>query len=254
MTSEEKSTKYIQEKIQEKPEFGIIILENQFSQLIKEIKNPICLSYEEIPSFMRTCGKFIFGDIEGKKVVFLIEPLSYCYKEENKSFPILVCKNIGVNKLILINTSIGVNPNYKKGDIMFVKDHINFFPESTQMKEFLLKRKNFLYMDPYYDQKMLELAESIAMNHNIMIQKGVYVSIPYSHYNTHSEYAMIRSIGGDSIGMNHIISDVITARCIDLQVFSISIIIELSEKYESKNTEKTIPLLTLILKEFIKST
>ncbi|WP_341655756.1 purine-nucleoside phosphorylase [Blattabacterium cuenoti] len=257
----EKSKQYIQKKIKEKPDFGILLLGNQFDQLIKEIKNPICISYEEIPLFSKRnlYGKFIFGKIEDKNVVFLIEP----FYEENRinNFSIVLCKNIGIDKFILINISGGVNPNYKMGDVMLVKDHINFFPESSSIKEFI-KNRFFEITEPY-DKKMIEIAENIAMNHNIIIQKGVYVAYPYSNYKTYAEYAMIRSMGGDSVGIN-IVSDVIKARCMNLRVFAISIIMGLYKKYDehknyefkpffyNKKIEKSISLLILIVKEFVK--
>ncbi|WP_317168412.1 purine-nucleoside phosphorylase [Blattabacterium cuenoti] len=259
----DKSKQYIQNKIKEKPDFGILLLESQFDQLIKEMKNPICISYEEIPLFSNLYGKFLFGKIENKNVVLLIEPEPYPSYEEKKTnnFPILLCKNIGIDKLILINISGGVNPNYKMGDVMLIKDHINFFPENTNIKGFI-KNKFFQITEPY-DKKMIEIAENIAMNHNIIIQKGVYVAYPYPNYKTYAEYAMIRSMGGDSVGIN-IVQDVITARSMNLRVFAISIVMGLYEKLKDngqhnfdeinfyKETEKSISLLILIVKEFIK--
>ncbi|WP_238784791.1 purine-nucleoside phosphorylase [Blattabacterium cuenoti] len=251
----EKSKQYIQNKIKEKPDFGILLLGDQFDKLIEEIKNPICIFYEEIPLFSKKnlYGKFLFGKIGDKNVVLLIE---HFYEENriNNFIIVQLCKNIGIDKLILINLSGGVNPNYKMGDVMLVKDHINFFPENPNIKEFI-KNRCFEITEPY-DKKMIEIAENIAMNHNIIIQKGVYVAYPYPNYKTHAEYAMIRSMGGDSVGMN-MITDVITARCMNLRVFSISIIMGLYEQTKENNllyqeTEKSISLLILIIKEFIK--
>ncbi|WP_238784281.1 purine-nucleoside phosphorylase [Blattabacterium cuenoti] len=259
----EKSTIYIQNKIKTKPDFGILLLGSQFNQLVKEIKKPICISYEEIPNFSKLYGKFIFGEIEEKKVVFLIEPFSlYEDKKEKNTFPIVLCKNIGIDKLILINISVGVNPNYKMGDVMLVKDHINLFPEKSIFSMNPMKNQNSFFgvTEEPYDKKMLEIAENIAMNHNIIIQKGVYVTFPYPNYKTTAEYAMIRSMGGDSVGMNNIISYVIAARSMNLRVFAISIIMMgLSNQHKSHHTdsifqkmEKSIPILILIVKEFIK--
>ncbi|WP_185869843.1 purine-nucleoside phosphorylase [Blattabacterium cuenoti] len=251
----EKSKQYIQNKIKEKPDFGILLLGNQFDQLIKEIKNPIYISYEEIPFFYKKklYGKLVFGKIESKNVVFLIEPF---YNKKTNYFPIILCKKIGIEKLILINISGGVNPNYKIGDVMFVKDHINFFPENFNNIKELIENKYFETAP--YDQKMLEIAENIAMNHNIIIQKGVYVAFPYPNYKTYAEYAMIRSIGGDCVGMN-IVTDVITARCMNIRVFAISIIVMGLSNIKSntnyinfQGTDKSIPLLILIIKELIK--
>jgi purine-nucleoside phosphorylase len=36
---------------------------------------------------------------------------------------------LGINKLIVSNASGGVNPEYRVGDIVMIKDHINFAPE-----------------------------------------------------------------------------------------------------------------------------
>ncbi|WP_185869270.1 purine-nucleoside phosphorylase [Blattabacterium cuenoti] len=258
----EKSKQYIQNKIKEKPEFGILLLENQFDKLIEEIKNPIYISYKEIPIFSKEklYGKFLFGKIEGKNVVFLIEPFSEDQENSRNYFSIFLCKNIGIDKLILINISGGVNPNYKMGDVMFIKDHINFFTEKTNINN-LIRNRFFEIIEPY-DRKMLDIAENIAMNHNIIIQKGVYVASPYFNYKTYAEYAMIRSMGGDSVGMN-IVTDVITARSMDIRVFALSIIVMDSYESNMKNssysrntffheTEKSISLLILIVKEFIK--
>ncbi|WP_185872443.1 purine-nucleoside phosphorylase [Blattabacterium cuenoti] len=256
----EKSKKYIQNKIKEKPDFGILLLENQFDKLIEEIQNPICIFYEEIPIFSKKklYGKFLFGKIEGKNVVFLIEHFSEKKDNRINYFTIILCKNIGIDKLILINISGGVNPNYKMGDVMLIKDHINLFPEIPN--DFLKNR--FFEITKPYDQNMLEIAENIAMNHNIIIQKGVYVAFPYFYYKTYAEYAMIQSIGGDSVGRN-IVKDVITARCMNLRVFAISIIVMGLSKYNIQNHEdykntffhenkKSISLLILIIKDFIK--
>ncbi|WP_238784420.1 purine-nucleoside phosphorylase [Blattabacterium cuenoti] len=254
----EKSKQYIQKKIKEKPDFGILLLGNLFDKFIEEIQNPICISYEEIPLFStkNLYGKFLFGQVEGKNVVFLIEPF---YEEKNWSnFTIILCKNIGIDKLILINISGGVNPNYKMGDVMLVKDHINLFPENPNIKKFI-KNRFFDITEPY-DKKMIEIAETIAMNHNIIIQKGIYVAFPYSNYKTYAEYAMIRSMGGDSIGMD-IVKDVIIARCMNLRVFAMSIILMEDTKMNIHDNfmksfiqkmEKSISLLILIIKDFIK--
>ncbi len=256
----EKSKKYIQSKIKELPVLGIILLGVKLDKLIQEMENTICIYYEEIPLFPNLYGKFLFGKIEGKNIVFLIE--NFFEKNAINYFPMILCKNIGLEKFILINESIGVNPNYKIGDIMFIKDHINFFPEEKNIKNFLGNRLIDI-TDPY-DKNMLDLAEEIAMNQNIIIQKGIYVAFPYSNYKTYSECAMIRSVGGDCVGMEDIITYVMIAnRYMNIRVFSVSIINmmgiyddhiekENTKVYLFKEFENSISLLTIIIKEFIK--
>jgi purine-nucleoside phosphorylase len=43
------------------------------------------------------------------------------------TFPVSrVMKYLGITKLIVSNASGGVNPHYKIGEIVIIKDHINF--------------------------------------------------------------------------------------------------------------------------------
>ena len=51
------------------------------------------------------------------------------YNMKEVTFPVRVMKYLGVSKLIVSNASGGVNPNYKVGSIVLIKDHINMMPE-----------------------------------------------------------------------------------------------------------------------------
>ncbi|WP_185883130.1 phosphorylase family protein [Blattabacterium cuenoti] len=254
----EKSKQYIKEKVKEKPDIGIFLLgfQNQFHELIQNIKDLICIPYKDIPILKHLYGKLLFGKMNNKNIIFFMETLIEIQKINHHYFPIILCKNIGINKLIFINESYGVNPNYKIGDVMFIQDHINFFPEKNKVKKLI--KNNFWEIIQPYDQNMLEIAENIAMNHNIMIQKGIYVSIPYFNYRTYAEYSMIRSMGGDCIGMD-LPTDVLIAKYMNIKIFAITMIIMI-ESYKKKHArsffipeiEPSISLVILIINDLIQ--
>lgn len=257
----EKSIQQIKKKIEGNiPCLGILLTTDFLKKLVSEIKHPIFIPYKEIPIIKNFYGNFVFGEIEGKNVIFLIEEPSK--KQKINYLPILLCKNLGIDKMILVTISSGVNPNYKIGDIMLIKDHINLLPEKVNVKK-LLKDKLFGIEHPY-DKEINKIIENIAMNQNVIIQKGTYVAASYPNYKTCAEYSMIRSIGGDSVGEN-IITDIIISNYMNLKIVAMSIIIsEINEKekilckkmnissFENDEMKKSLFSLKLIIKEFIK--
>ena len=94
------------------------------------------LPYSEIPNFPVSTvqghkGALVFGTIGNKKVVAIQGRFHYYegYSMQEVTFSVRVMKYLGIEKLIVSNASGGVNPTYKVGDIVLIKDHINMMPE-----------------------------------------------------------------------------------------------------------------------------
>ena len=149
------------------------------------------------------------------------------YAMDEVTFPIRIFHLLGIKKLIVSNASGGVNPAFSIGDIMLIKDHINMFPEHP------LRGKNleqfgtrFPDMSEAYNRSMISLAEEIAKEQGINLQKGVYVGLQGPTFETPAEYGMVRAIGGDAVGMSTV-PEVIVARHQGMKVFALSIISDL---------------------------
>jgi purine-nucleoside phosphorylase len=143
---------------------------------------------------------------------------------EQVTFPIRVLKLIGIRQLFLSNAAGGINPAYGVGDLMVIRDHINFFPESP------LRGPNiddlgprFPDMTEPYDLKLVNLAHQTAEKLGFILREGVYVGNPGPSFETPAEYVHYRIIGGDAIGMSTI-PEVIVARHMDLPVLGVSVI------------------------------
>src|SRR3954463_12840623 len=125
---------YIQSKISFQPEVGII-LGTGLGGLVQEINITHTIPYEEIPHFPVSTveghsGKFIFGQLGGKKVVAMQGRFHYYegYNMHQVTLPVRVMKFLGIKKLFLSNASGGMNPAFEIGEIMIINDHINLFP------------------------------------------------------------------------------------------------------------------------------
>jgi purine-nucleoside phosphorylase len=126
------TTEYIKKKIGDfEPEIGII-LGTGLGGLVEDIEILHSLMYSNIPNFPISTlefhsGKLIFGTLSGKKVVAMQGRLHYYegYDMKQITFPVRVMKMLGIQKLFVSNASGALNPEYRKGDLMIIHDHIN---------------------------------------------------------------------------------------------------------------------------------
>lgn len=232
----QQTVEYIKNKTGFTPEYGVI-LGSGLGSFTDDIKIEHTLPYNEIPNFPVSTveghkGALVFGTIGDKKVVAMQGRFHYYegYDMKQVTFPVRVMKYIGVTKLIVSNASGGVNPNYKVGSIVLIKDHINMLPEHP------LRGKNderfgprFVNMSEPYSQKMITKAKELAKELNIEVQDGVYLGLQGPTFETLSEYRMVKALGGDCVGMSTV-PEVIVARHMDLETFGLSVITDMGNE------------------------
>ncbi len=257
---------YIEKKTNFKPEFGIV-LGSGLGNFIDDIQIEYILPYSEIPNFpvstvMGHKGALILGTLGNKKIVAMQGRFHYYegYNMQEVTFPIRVLKYLGIQKLIVSNASGGVNPNYKVGSIVIIKDHINLIPEHPLrgLNDSRLGDR-FVNMSECYSKKMIQKTKELATKLNIDVQEGVYVALQGPTYETLSEYKMVKNIGGDCVGMSTV-PEVIVARHMELETFGISVITDMgnqenigkvSHKEVLEAATKAEPQLRILIKELI---
>lgn len=218
------------------PEYGII-LGSGLGSFTEDIKIEFTLPYNEIPNFPLSTvqghkGALVFGTIGDKKVVAMQGRFHFYegYSMKEVTFPVRVLKFLGVTKLIVSNASGGVNPNYKIGEIVIIKDHINFTPEHP------LRGANderfgprFVNMSEPYSRKMIAKAKELAADLNIEVKDGIYLGLQGPSFETLAEYRMVKILGADCVGMSTV-PEVIVARHMDLETFGISVITDIGDE------------------------
>lgn len=232
----QQTVEYIKNKTGFTPEYGVI-LGSGLGSFTDDIVIEHTLPYNEIPNFPVSTveghkGALVFGTIGDKKVIAMQGRFHYYegYDMKQVTFPVRVMKYIGVTKLIVSNASGGVNPNYKVGSIVLIKDHINMLPEHP------LRGKNderfgprFVNMSEPYSQKMIAKARELAKELNIEVQDGVYLGLQGPTFETLAEYRMVKALGGDCVGMSTV-PEVIVARHMDLETFGLSVITDMGNE------------------------
>ena len=236
-----KTSEYINSIFNKKIEYAII-LGSGFNKIENKLNILNKIKYKDIPNFPKTSvighsGSLILSNINKKNILFMSGRFHYYegINMQNIIFPIRVFKNLGINKLIITNASGGVNKNYKIGDIMLIKDHINMIPEHPLRGENIKELgPRFVDMHEPYNKKMLKIAINISLKNNIKHHTGVYVALQGPTFETPSEYNMISIIGGDAVGMSTV-PEVIAAKHLNMNVLGISIITDLGGSHIKNN-------------------
>lgn len=119
----------------------------------------------------------------------------------------------GVKTLVLTNGCGGLNPDWAPGTPVLISDHINMTATSP------LEGATFVDLTDLYSSRLRALCKEADPS----LDEGVYVQLPGPHYETPAEIRMIRTIGGDLVGMSTTL-EAIAARAAGLEVLGISLV------------------------------
>ena len=211
-----------------------IVLGTGLGNLADDITEPVSIPYAEIPNFPQSTveghdGRLIHGKINDIEVLAMKGRFHYYegYSMSQVVFPIRVMHALGVKSLILSNASGGMNPNYKVGDIVLLKDHINLFPDNPLMGPNLKELgPRFLDMSEPYCHKYIELIKHCAQDLGERIHIGVYAGVSGPCFETPAEYRYLRIIGADVVGMSTIPEN-IAANHVGMKVAALSVVTDL---------------------------
>ena len=195
------ATAEIRQKTELTPTIGII-LGTGLGKMALEIIPEVVIPYDDIPHFPLSTveshhGKLIIGRLAGKPVVAMQGRFHYYegYTMQEITFPVRVMKALGVEILLVSNACGGLNPLYRKADIMIIDDHINLLGDNPLIGEnddALGPR--FPDMSEPYSQRLIALTEKAALENQIKVQKGVYVAVSGPNLETRAEYRFLRTI------------------------------------------------------------
>jgi purine-nucleoside phosphorylase len=224
------AVEYVRPRLPEVPRVAVILGSGlgRFSSLMTE-STP--LDTHEIPHYPHStvpghAGRWFAGRMGSVPLITVQGRVHYYegYALQEVTFPIHLLASLGVTTLIVTTASGGLNPDFKSGDLMLIKDQINFTFSSP-----LIGRPDdqlgprFPDMMHCYDPDLLDLARKASDRLGIPLREGIFCWVTGPAYETAAEVRMLRLLGGDAVSMSTA-PEVIVARQRHLHVLGISLI------------------------------
>lgn len=213
------------------------------------IKNPVTIDYANIPDFPRSTveghrGRFIFGYISKVPVICMQGRFHHYegYALSTCVMPVRLMKLLGVTHLIASNAAGGISSHLRVGDIMLIKDHLNFMgmagvgplvgPHDPKWGP------RFFLVTDAYDPKLIENTKIMSKEIGLeqIIKEGVYTCMGGSNFESIADNRALKILGVDAVGMSTI-HEVIAARQCGITCLAFSLITNLSPTSYSTTLE-----------------
>ena len=199
----------VRKRTRVKPTIGII-LGTGLGDFADALAVDAVVPYAEIPHFPVStveshAGELHLGTLAGHGVAVLKGRAHYYegYTMRQVAFPVRVLRALGCDTLVITNAVGGMNPDLPAGSIVVTTDHINLMGDSPLIgpnDDTLGPR--FPDMSEPYSRRLIGLAEQVALELKIPLQRGVFVGVHGPNLETAAEYRFLRWIGADVVGMS----------------------------------------------------
>lgn len=226
----EDCARHVADRLDLQPEWGIITGTGQ-TLLAKHLTEGSALSYQDLPHFPPATspshqGKLCWGKLAGRPVLVFQGRLHFYegYSLAQVTLPVRLMAALGAKNLIITNAAGGLNPHFRRGDLMLLSDHINLLGDNPLVGENVEDwGPRFPDLSQVYDRPLRELAEEVARRQGISLRQGVYVAVKGPSLETPAETRFLRLIGADAVGMSTV-AEVIAAVHAGMRILGISII------------------------------
>ena len=215
----------------DKPPHVAVVLGSGLGGFADQLEHPIVVPTNEIPHYPVSTvpghsGRWIFGNIKQVPTLCIQGRVHYYegYSLEQVTYYIHLLAGLGIRHLILTTACGGLNPDFQAGDLMLMRDQINFAfnnPLIGQPENQLGPR--FPDMSQPFDPQLLQIAEQVGIESGHPFQKGVFFWVTGPNYETVAEVRAFRALGGDAVSMSTA-PEVIVANQRHLRVLGISLI------------------------------
>lgn len=224
------AAEFVGRRLVHKPEIGII-LGSGLGALGDRVQEPVRIAYQDIPHFTPATveghdGCLVSGLLQGRPVMVFQGRLHYYegLSMDRVVFPVRLLRILGAGGLVVTNAAGGIDPGFRPGDLMLIRDHIKMVTDSPLRGPNIDRfGPRFNDMSDPYSSEIREIARSCGKQLGIDLKEGVYCFMPGPSYETASEIRMLGLLGGHAVGMSTVPEVIAAAHC-SMKVLGISCI------------------------------
>jgi purine-nucleoside phosphorylase len=246
----EQAKTYLLEKMGSAPDLAIIM--GSGLSAVDEIltgaqrAHYVAIPHFPVPKVAGHRGQVVFGKA-GNLHVVVFEGRVHYY-EGNTMAEVTFCTRVigrlGAKSLILTNASGAINPNFARGHLMVISDHINLLganPLAGPNEDRWGPR--FLDQTEVYDSELRKKLIAAGEYSGIQVCEGVYAAMAGPTYETPAEIRLLRTMGADAVGMSTV-PEAIVARHMGMRVGGLSMLANVAAGISGKPIDHSEVLVT----------
>ena len=206
-----------------------IVLDYGTCNLVDKMEEKIEVDYMDIPNFsMLTVpehyGEVVFGKLGDVEIIVIQSNfhLYEGYSAQEVAYPIYVMKQLGIEKLVLGNCSIGLKERFREGTLMIIEDHINMLGTDPLIGCYDKKiESRFTDSKEVYKKELIDIARKSAEDLGLKYEQGVYLGVTGPSRQTSAELNAFSVLGADAVGVS-IIPEAIVANYLGMDALGLS--------------------------------
>ncbi len=219
------------------PELGIV-LGSGLGDLADELRDRVAIPFTDLPGWPAAtapghAGRLVLGTLEGRSVAMLQGRL-HLYEGSDPGLvvqPVRLFGRLGAHAVLLTNAAGGLDPSFRPGTLMLIRDHINLTgrtPLYGPNAEAIGPR--FPDMTDAWSPRLRARLRAAADAEGVPVAEGVYVGLLGPSYETPAEVRMLAGLGAHAVGMSTVL-ECVAARWAGLEVGGISLVTNAAAGY-----------------------
>ncbi|MCP4118296.1 MAG: purine-nucleoside phosphorylase [Desulfobacteraceae bacterium] len=258
---------FLREHLTTVPKVGVLTgtgLSGSMDSLLEDLS----LDYSKIPNFPVSTveshrGRLVSGTLAGRGILAMQGRfhLYEGYSPLEVAFPVRVMQGLGMTCLVVTNAAGGINLDFSRGDIMVIRDHINFTganPLAGPNNEAWGDR--FPDMAHAWDSGLVASATDAAQRSGFTVRTGIYAGLSGPSLETPAEIRFLKLAGCDAVGFSTVMENIAGVHA-GMKVLGLSVITninnpdapeKISVEAVIETAEKAAPKLDAILRGVVQ--